>query len=298
MKITDFYRKQKYTFSFEFFPPKTPEQEIKLFELAARLKLLKPSFISVTYGALGTTRDNTLRIVNTIRKTYGMETAHHLTCVAQDRDEIENILYDIKASGIENIVALRGDPPKGETEFKPVANGFRYASELVQFIKAHSDFHDSFSLAVAGYPEGHVECPDKNLDLKHLKEKVERGADAVITQLFFDNRDFFNFVERAQKIGIKVPIVPGIMPVSNGAQITRFASMCGASIPKKIAQAIEKYGDDSQSVEAFGVEYATEQCDDLLRQGVPGIHFYTLNKSNVTESVYRNLDLLDSRSSL
>lgn len=291
MKIADLYSRQKHTFSFEFFPPKTEETETKLFETIARLKQLKPSFCSVTYGAMGTTRGNTLRIVLRIKKEAGLEAAHHLTCVGHDRNEMEAILNQIQQEGIENIVALRGDPPKGETEFKPVPNGLKYGSELVGFIRNHPKFSKAFSLAVAGYPEGHQECPDKNQDLKYLKEKVDQGADVVITQLFFDNRDFFDFVERSRKIGIKIPIVAGIMPVSNGPQIKRIASMCGAAIPKKLAEAIEKFGDDAASIEQFGIEYATEQCRELLKQGIPGIHFYTLNKSGPTEQIYRNLGL-------
>lgn len=291
MKIVDLYGRQKHTFSFEFFPPKNEEGETKLFGTIQRLKQLKPAFVSVTYGAMGTTRDNTIRIVERIKKEIGIEPASHLTCVGHTASEIEVILGELRKRGIENIVALRGDPPKGETEFKPVPNGFHYGSELVGFIRRHPEFSKVFSLAVAGYPEGHVECPDKIEDLKHLKEKVDQGADVVITQLFFDNRDFFDFVERSKKVGIKIPIVPGIMPVSNGPQIKRITSMCGAAIPKKLGDAIERFGEDSASVEKFGIEFATEQCRELLKVGIPGIHFYTLNKSHATEQIYRNLGL-------
>ncbi len=297
MKIAELYRRQKHTFSFEFFPPKTEEGETKLFETVAYLKKLSPSFVSVTYGAMGSTRDNTIRIVDKIKKEIGIEPASHLTCVGQTRDDIEIILGELNQRGIENIVALRGDPPKGETEFKPVPNGFRYGSELVGFIRKHKRFSNVFSLAVAGYPEGHIECPDKGEDLKHLKEKVDQGADVVITQLFFDNRDFFDFVEKSRKVGIKTPIVPGIMPVTNGAQIKRFTSMCGSSIPKRLGEAIEKFGEDHASMEAFGTEYATEQCRELLKNGAPGIHFYTLNKSRSTEMICRNLGLSNGRTS-
>ena len=291
MKITDSYQRQKHTFSFEFFPPKTDEGETKLFETVRHLKELKPSFVSVTYGAMGTTRDNTIRIVEKIKSQIGIEAAAHLTCVGHTKDDIQAVLTELHEKGIENIVALRGDPPKGQTEFKPVPNGFRYGAELVEFIRKHPKFENAFSLAVAGYPEGHIECPDKEKDLQHLKEKVGRGADVVITQLFFNNSDFFNFVARCRKIGIKIPIVPGIMPVTHGAQIKRFASMCGASIPKVIEGAIQKFGEDQASVEAFGIEYTTKQCQELLQNNSPGIHFYTLNKSHATERIYKNLDL-------
>ncbi|MBI4358860.1 MAG: methylenetetrahydrofolate reductase [NAD(P)H] [Candidatus Omnitrophica bacterium] len=291
MKIVELYERQKRTFSFEFFPPKTDEGERKLFETVRHLKELNPSFVSVTYGAMGTTRDNTIRIVERIKGEIGLEAAAHLTCVGHTRDEIEKVLEELHERGVENIVALRGDPPKGETEFKPVPNGFCYGSELVGFIRRHPRFGNAFSLAVAGYPEGHIECRDKDKDLHHLKQKVNEGADAVITQLFFNNQDFFDFVDRCRKIGIKLPIVPGIMPVTHGPQIQRFASMCGASIPKVMQDAIEKFGEDQPSVEAFGIEYATKQCEELLSSGVPGIHFYTLNKSHATERIYLHLGL-------
>ena len=291
MKIADCYKRQKHTFSFEFFPPKTDEGEKKLFETVRHLKTLRPSFVSVTYGAMGTTRDNTIRIVEQIKGDIKIEAAAHLTCVGHTQDDIEAVLAELHRRGIENIVALRGDPPKGEAEFKPVPNGFRYGAELVRFIRKHPQYGKTFSLAVAGYPEGHIECRDKDKDLEHLKRKVDEGADVVITQLFFNHRDFFDFLGRCRKIGIRVPIVPGIMPVTHGPQIQRFASMCGASIPSVMQEAIQKFGDDQPSVEAFGVEYATKQCGELLKNGVPGIHFYTLNKSHATERIYLNLGL-------
>ena len=291
MKIAELYQRQKRTFSFEFFPPKTPEGEQKLFETVAQLKTLGPSFVSVTYGAMGTTRANTIRLVAKIKNEIGIEAAAHLTCVGHTQDEIEAVLGELQDRGIENIVALRGDPPQGETEFKPVPSGFRYASELVRFIRRHPRFARAFSLAVAGYPEGHVECRDKARDLDHLKAKVDGGADAVITQLFFNNADYFDFLERARKTGIKVPIVPGIMPVTHGPQIQKFASMCGAAIPESMRQAIARFGEDTPSVEAYGIEYATRQCEGLLKNGVPGIHFYTLNKSRATREITANLGL-------
>ncbi|MDP3920990.1 MAG: methylenetetrahydrofolate reductase [NAD(P)H] [Candidatus Omnitrophota bacterium] len=289
MKISDIYRQQEQTFSFEFFPPKTDEGEKKLFETVHLLKGLFPSFVSVTYGAMGTTRDNTIRIVSVIKEEIGIEAAAHLTCVGQTRDEIEGVLGALWEQGIENIVALRGDPPKGETEFKPVPGGFRYASELVEFIRKHPTFSDSFSLAVAGYPECHVECRDKKKDLEHLKIKVGQGADVIITQLFFDNDDYFSFVDRVREAGIDLPIVPGIMPVTHGPQIKKFAEMCGAKIPPAMRDAIGRYGDDQDSVQSYGIEHASKQCEKLLKEGAPGIHFYTLNKSQATTEIYRNL---------
>jgi len=291
MKISEYYKKQKHTISFEFFPPKTEEGEAKLFQTVKDLKKLAPSFVSVTYGALGNTQANTLRIVEEIKYKIGLEVAAHLTCVAHSRGEIERILLMLQEKGIENIVALRGDPPQGEIQFKAPPDGFHYASELVRFIRQHPQLGKTFDLGVAGYPEGHPECRDKQKDLEHLKRKVDEGADAVVTQLFFDNRYYFDFVKRARGIGIKVPIVPGIMPVTHGPQIEKFSRMCGAEIPKKIHEAIARFGEDQASIIKFGVEYATRQCEELLRGGAPGLHFYTLNQSLATRQIFTNLHL-------
>jgi len=291
MKISEYYKKQKHTISFEFFPPKTVEGETKLFQTVTDLKKLSPSFVSVTYGAMGNTQANTLRIVEEIKHKIGLEVAAHLTCVAHNREEIERILTTLHAKGIENIVALRGDPPQGETEFKAPPDGFHYAAELVRFIRQHPKLGKAFDLSVAGYPEGHPECKDKQKDLEHLKQKVDAGADAVVTQLFFDNRHYFDFVERARKIGIQVPIVPGIMPVTHGPQIEKFSRMCGAEIPREIHEAIARFGEDQASIMKFGIDYATRQCEELLRKGAPGLHFYTLNQSLATRQIFTNLHL-------
>jgi methylenetetrahydrofolate reductase (NADPH) len=291
MKTSEFYKNQKYTFSFEFFPPKTAEGEQNLFEAIAQLKVLSPSFVSVTYGAMGTTQNNTVKIVDYIKNKIGLETAAHLTCIGHSRGEILKLLSEFRAKNIENIVALRGDLPKDVQDYQMPADGFRYASDLVLFIREQGELGQSFALAVGGYPEGHPECRDKAKDLDHLKIKVDAGADVIVTQLFFMNSIYLDFVERARKKGIGIPIVPGIMPVTHGPQIRRFAGMCGASIPREIQAAIERYGDEQPSVEAFGIDYAARQCEELLRQGVPGLHFYTLNKSRATMQIYRNLGL-------
>lgn len=288
MKISELYKTKKRVFSFEFFPPKTEDGEKKLFETVRELKELHPSFISVTYGAMGGTRTGTLGTTTRIKTDYGLEAACHLTCLAHTKPEIESILEELVQKGIENIVALRGDILPG-TEFKPIPDGFRYGADLVRFIRKHPKFSNQFSLAVAGYPEGHVECKDRKKDLERLKQKVDEGADVIITQLFFGNDDFFDFVDRARKIGIKQPIVPGIMPVTNGPQIQRFAKMCGSVIPTELEKKIVEYGEDQKSVEQYGIEYAIHQCRELLANGVPGFHFYTLNKSRATSEIYRNL---------
>ncbi len=292
MKISEFYKKKEPTISFEFFPPKTPEGERKLFQTVADLKSLHPSFVSVTYGAMGNTQTNTLRIVEEIKHKIGLEVAAHLTCVAHSRGEIERILAALQEKKIENIVALRGDPPQGETQFKAPPEGFHYASELVRFIRQHPRFGKAFDLSVAGYPEGHPECKDKQKDLEYLKRKVDEGADGVVTQLFFNNDRYFDFVARARKTGIKVPIVPGIMPITHGPQIEKFSRMCGAQIPQEIHEAIARFGEDQISITKFGIEYATRQCRELLLGGAPGLHFYTLNQSLATRQIYANLDLV------
>jgi methylenetetrahydrofolate reductase (NADPH) len=291
MKISEFYKKQKHTISFEFFPPKTAEGETKLFQTVMDLKKLAPSFVSVTYGAMGNTQANTLRLVEEIKHKIGIEVAAHLTCVAHSRGEIEKILATLRTKGIENVVALRGDPPQGEAQFKAPPDGFHYAAELVRFIRQHPQLGKAFDLSVAGYPEGHPECKDKVQDLRHLKQKVDEGANTVVTQLFFDNRHYFDFVKRARGIGITVPIVPGIMPVTHGPQIEKFSQMCGAEIPAKIREAIARFGEDQASIMKFGIEYATRQCEELLAQGAPGLHFYTLNQSLATRQIYSNLHL-------
>ncbi len=291
MKISQYYKKQKYTISFEFFPPKTVEGEAKLFQTVTELKKLAPSFVSVTYGAMGNTQVNTLRIVEEIKYKIGIEVAAHLTCMAHSREEIEKILTTLQAKGIENIVALRGDPPQGGTQFKAPLDGFHFAAELVRFIRQHPRFGHAFDLIVAGYPEGHPECKDKPKNIEYLKQKVNEGADAVVTQLFFDNRHYFDFVDRARRIGIRVPIVPGIMPVTHGPQIEKFSRMCGAEIPKTIREAITRFGEDQASIIKFGIEYATRQCEELLGGGAPGLHFYTLNQSLATRQIFTNLHL-------
>lgn len=290
MKIGEFYKTNKHTFSFEFFPPKNPEGEEKLSCALNQLKPLAPSFVSVTYGAMGTTRANTLQLTAKIKRESGLEVAAHLTCIAHSRSEIEAILEELTASGIENIVALRGDLPK-DGSAGPPPDGFRHAWELVRFIRRHPRYGNLFSIAVAGHPEGHLECRDRVKSIEYLKQKVDEGADAVLTQLFFVNSFYFDFLTGAQKAGIRIPIVPGIMPITNGPQIEKFAGMCGAMIPPEVRQSISKLGEDQPAIEAYGVDYATRQCRELLEGGAPGLHFYTLNRSAATRDIYLNLGL-------
>jgi len=285
MKIKDLFGKGGPVFSFEFFPPKDDAGVESLFETVKSLKELSPSFVSVTYGAGGSTRRKTVEITKRIKQNIGIEAMAHLTCVGHSQDEIAAVLDEIEAAGVENVIALRGDPPRGETNFVPHPEGFRHANELVSFIRTRKNF----CLAVAGYPEGHPEAPSKEIDLANLKRKADAGADFIITQLFFDNRDYFDFVARARSAGISLPIVAGIMPITDVAQIKRFTQMCGAKIPPALLEELETLADGKAAVVDAGIRYATKQCEELLRKGAPGIHFYTLNKSLSTRTILSEL---------
>jgi len=274
-------------FSFEFFPPKTDEGQRNLLDktLPALLQA-GPDFCSVTYGAGGSTREKTLRIVDQIQRQHRLTTVAHLTCVCATRQQIRELLEEIRSLGVKNLLALRGDPPGGG-EFAPTPGGFEFSNQLVSFIKEQGDF----CVGVAGFPEGHIACKDgKHVDWGFLKQKVEAGADFVLTQLFFDNVDYFEFREHMTAThGLKVPLVPGIIPILSGSQIKKFTALCGARIPAALAARLDALGDDDAAVAEFGIEYATRQCEELLRAGAPGIHFYTLNKASSTVQVLRNL---------
>ena len=275
--------------SFEFFPPKTDEGDRNLLEKTIPALLqTKPDYCSVTYGAGGSTRDKTLMIVDRIHGQHGLTAVAHLTCVSATQEEIRDLLTRIRALNLKNVLALRGDPPGGG-EFQVTPGGFEFSSELVRFIREQSDL----CIGVAGFPEGHIACKEgKYADWTHLKEKVDAGADYVLTQLFFDNADFHQFRDHVtRKLGVSVPIVPGVVSILSGAQIKRFTAMCGATIPAPLAAKLDALGDDDAAVAEFGIEYATRQCEDLLRAGVPGIHFYTLNKASATVRILRNLGL-------
>ncbi len=280
---------QQPVISFEFFPPKTDEGEHNLLEkhIPALLQA-RPDYCSVTYGAGGSTRDKTLRIVDRIQSRHGITALAHLTCVNHTREQVRDLLERIRALGCRNILALRGDPPHGG-EFQPTPGGFEYSSQLVGFIREAN----GFSIGVAGFPEGHIASKGgKFADWQHLKEKVDAGADFVLTQLFFDNADFFEFRDHlTHKLGVTVPLVPGVIPILSGAQIKKFTQMCGAHIPAPLGARLAELGDDDAAVTEFGIEYATRQCEGLLGARVPGLHFYTLNKSYSTVRVLKNLGL-------
>ena len=275
--------------SFEFFPPKTSEGDRALFEKQIpALLAARPDFCSVTYGAGGSTREKTLQIVDRIQRQHGLPALAHLTCVNHTREEVRALLEKIRALNCKNILALRGDPPGGG-EFVRTPGGFEFSSELVNFIREQGDF----STGVAGFPEGHIACKEgKHADWQHLKEKVEAGADFVVTQLFFDNADYFEFRDHvAGKLGVQVPLIPGVVSILSATQITKFTQLCGAKIPPALRSKLDALGTDDDAAMKFGIEYATRQCEELLRAGAPGLHFYTLNKAPATVQVLKNLGL-------
>ncbi|PZN71512.1 MAG: methylenetetrahydrofolate reductase [NAD(P)H] [Candidatus Methylumidiphilus alinenensis] len=272
-------------FSFEFFPPKTEQAIANLRGTVAKLAELKPSFCSVTFGAGGSTREMTYETVVEIQETTGIEAAPHISCIASTRDNISEVLQAYQAKGIRHIVALRGDMPSGMMS----AGEFRYANELVEFIR--NETGDHFHIEVAAYPEVHPQAPNLDADLRNFKRKVEAGADTAITQYFYNPGAYFRFVSDCEKLGIDLPIVPGIMPITNYTQLSRFSEACGAEIPRWIRKRLEAFGDDRESIRAFGVEVVTILCERLLEQGAPGLHFYTLNQSEACLAIWENLGL-------
>ena len=285
MKISDKLGGGRPAFSFEFFPPKDQAGVERLFETVARLQSYEPAYVSVTYGAGGSTRRLTVELVRRIKQEAGLEAMAHLTCVGATRDELASVLDELRDSGIDNVIALRGDPPKGATRFQMTEGGFAHAAELVAFIRSRWEF----CVAAACYPEKHPEAPSLEADLAALKLKVDAGVDFLVTQLFFDPADYFRFVARARALGITVPIVPGIMPITGLSQVKRFTAQCGATIPKDLLARLEAVGEDSEAVERIGVEHATAECRTLLDGGAPGVHFYTLNRSRATVGILDRL---------
>jgi len=282
MRIDQILEEQRPVFSFEFFPPKDDEGMERLFNAVKELRKDEPAFVSVTYGAGGSTRGRTIAVVKRIKRELGVEAMAHFSVVGADREQLVATVDEMAEAGIENVLALRGDPPKGETEWKPAPGGLRYSSELAALISESYDF----AIGAACFPEVHPEAESMAHDIDFLKEKVAAGARFLITQLFFDNDFYFDFVEQARDAGITVPIVPGIMPITNFKQIKRFTEMCGASIPEALESALAARADeDGGGVSELGVAYATLQCTELLARGAPGIHFYTLNKSPATRAI-------------
>ena len=285
MKIRTLFDTHPQTFSFEFFPPKTAEESEALFDRARELQQLGVSFCSVTYGAGGSTRKNTIDLVCRFQADLGLIGMAHLTCVGHSQTELGDILVELQDRGVENLMCLRGDPPRGETAFTPAPDGFAHAAELVALARRSGDF----CIGAAGYPEAHPESVAALQDLQHLKAKVDCGVDFVTTQLFFDAQDYFDFVARARHLGIRQRIIPGIMPILNYRQIVRFTRMCGASIPLALQERLEPVAEDSAAVFEIGVDWAWQQCEALLAGGAPGIHFYTLNRSRATQLIFERL---------
>jgi methylenetetrahydrofolate reductase (NADH) len=287
VKLADLYARPELTLSVEFFPPKTDKGEENLFSEIEIIKRLNPAFCSVTYGAGGSTREKTVDLVERIHRTCGLEVMCHLTVVGQSKDEARAVLMKLKGKGIENIIALGGDPPQGMLDWQPHPDGFHHAAELVREAVALG----GFSIAVAGFPEVHPRAESRASDLKYLKEKVDAGAVAIITQLFFDNEEYYRYVASVRKLGIRVPIVPGVLPILSVSQIRRFTSLCCAKIPAQLERELVKVENDDEAAIRLGIDYATRQCEGLIKFGVPGLHFYSLNRSHSLEAICQNLNL-------
>jgi methylenetetrahydrofolate reductase (NADPH) len=287
MFLRDLFKKDALTLSFEFFPPKREGNLENLYTTIRNLSNLKPDFVSVTYGAGGSTREKSLEIAGHVKKELGMEVLAHLTCVQSTKEDIKRILDAFRSENIQNILALRGDPPEGTDEFVQPKGGFRHANELVAFIKEM----DCFSIGVAGSPEGHIEAPSIEEDLINLKRKVDAGADFIITQLFFDNSFFYRFRDRTLAMGVGIPIVAGVFPIMNFKQVERIARLCGATIPDSLAQKIEGVKDSKEDVEKYGIEYAVSQVDDLIRNEASGIHIYSMNRSDPAKRIVNEVNI-------
>lgn len=286
-KIADILKEKKRTYSFEFFPPKTEKGRAKLPEVAKVFTELGADWFSVTYGAGGSTREATMEIVDDLQKRFDVPVMHHFTCVGHSQEELKKILGKMKEKNIRNILALRGDAPEGEEFWTPSPDGLEYCYQLIKLIKAQGDF---FSIGVAGFPEGHIHCPDKETDTKYLKIKIDSGGEFVLTQLFFDNKDYFEYLERAKKAGINVRILPGIITITNYQTLLRFCKTCGATIPQAVHDIFKPLDGDAEATYKAGVDFAVKQCNELLAGGSPGLHFYALNKVEPTREVLSRIN--------
>ncbi len=285
-KITDIFSEKEKTFSFEFFPPKTEVGMKKLYDIAETFAALKPDWFSVTYGAGGGTRELTLDIVDNFQKRFNIPTMHHFSCVGDSRQSLAEKINEMKNKNIRNIFALRGDPPAGDENRKPAADGLEYCYQLIEMIRKHGDF---FSIGVAGFPEGHINCPSKELDSIYLKKKIDTGGDFVITQIFFDNKDYFVYVDRLRKAGVKARILPGIMSITNYQKLLSFCKGCGATVPQKVHDIFAPLDGDDEATYKAGLDFTIQQCNELLEGGAPGIQFFTLNKLDPVREVVENI---------
>jgi methylenetetrahydrofolate reductase (NADPH) len=285
MKISELYKKRDLVLSFEVFPPKLDTSLETIFDTIGQLKALHPAFISVTYGAGGSQKGRTVEIASRIKNGFQLEAMAHLTCVGHARNDIDQILAALREAGVQNVLALRGDPPQGQPDFDFSKGDFRYASELARYIRQKGDF----CIAAAAYPEGHRDCSRITLDWQHLKAKVDAGADVLVTQLFFDNRIFYHFLDAVRGMGIRCPIVPGIMPVFNAKQIKRILTLCGGSMPADLLLLTDKYGDSPEDMKKAGIEYAIRQIQDLLKNGVDGIHLEPMNKPELAREILNGI---------
>jgi methylenetetrahydrofolate reductase (NADPH) len=288
MPLADYFAPGKLGLSFELFPPKSAAAEEQLWQVVAELAAFRPDFVTCTYGAGGSTRSKTLDVCRGVKQRFALPVASHLTCVGSTIEQLRGYLSEARASGVDYIVALRGDPPRGQTSFTAVEGGLRYANELVTLIRRE---FPEFGVLVAGYPEKHQECPNFELDIENLRRKVDCGGEVVVTQLYYDNADFFRFRDACLKAGITAPIVPGILPVTNLAQIQRITSLCGAKLPQQFTERLAARGDDADWQFQVGVEFASQQVHELLVAGVPGIHFYVLNRSHATAAVLQAVEM-------
>lgn len=285
-KITDIFSEKEKTFSFEFFPPKTEVGMKKLYDIAETYAALKPDWFSVTYGAGGGTRDLTLDIVDKFQKRFNIPTMHHFSCVGDSRQSLAEKISEMKNRNIRNIFALRGDPPAGDQNWQPAVDGLEYCYQLIEMIRKHGDF---FSIGVAGFPEGHINCPSKELDSIYLKKKIDTGGDFVITQIFFENKDYFEYVDRLRKAGVKARILPGIMSITNYQKLLSFCKGCGATVPQKVHDIFAPLDGDDEATYKAGLEFTIQQCNELLDGGAPGIQFFTLNKLDPVREVVESI---------
>ncbi len=288
-KITDIFKQKDRTFSFEFFPPKTPVGVKNLLKTVEELNSLCPDFASVTYGAGGSTRGTTMEICSDIQKKFDVAVMHHLTCVGHSRAELKTILDQARTNNIKNILALRGDTPKGVKVWKPAPDGLEYCYQLNDFIR--ENYGDFFSVAVAGFPEGHINCPDKETDTRYLKIKIEHGGEFVISQLFFDNSIYSEYLQRLKDIGVNVRVLPGVLPITSYEGLLKFCNVCGTTVTGEIHDIFKPLTNDEEATRNAGIEFAVKQCRDLLERGAPGIHFFTLNKVEPTREIWKRLGL-------